>query len=267
MHDGNAPPTTFRYGCERAAFRVRRPCSDCYKCNAFCRHRKLACGRWTSSCAVLIVGRLLFGLGESLAMVGMISWTIGLMGHARSGKVMSLMGMGMYGAFAAGGPLGLALLHHLGFAGVMGVRTVVPFLGLIAIHRFPAVAPYAGQRESFWRIIGRIWRESAAVGRQGLGFAALGPFFFHYFLSHGRPYAGLGLTFFGVSFVLVRLLCGHLPDRIGGTPMAIASLAVEACGQYPLWPALRQFSGCDGANPASTGNIWPQHVGGHPVGL
>ena len=187
--------------------------------------------------AVLIAGRLLLGLGESLTMVGMLSWGIGLMGQAQSGQVMSLAGMGMYGAFAAGGPLGLALLHRLGFAGLMGVCTVLPLLGLIAIHWLPAVAPHPGPRESVWRIIGRIWRAGAVVGLQGVGFAVLGAFFSLYFLSRGWPYAGLGLTFFGVGFVLVRLICGHLPDRIGGTPVAIVSLVVEACGQYLLWLA------------------------------
>ena len=187
--------------------------------------------------SVLIVGRLLLGLGESLSTVGMIIWALGLMGPTRSGKVMSLVGMGMYGAFAAGGPLGLALLQHVGFAGLMGVCTVVPLLGLATIHRLPPVTPHAGQREPFWRIMGRIWRAGAAVGLQGVGFAALGAFFSLYFLSRGWPYAGLGLTFFGVGFVLVRLLCGHLPDRIGGTPVAIVSLIVEACGQYLLWLA------------------------------
>ncbi len=170
-------------------------------------------------------------------MVGMINWAIGLMGHARSGRVMSLVGMGLYGAFAAGGPLSLALMHRLGFAGLMGICTMLPLLGLIVIHRFPAVTPHAGQRESVWRIIGRIWRLGAVVGLQGVGFAVLGTFFTLYFLSRGWPYAGLGLTCFGAGFVLVRLLCGHLPDQIGGTPVAIAALAVEACGQYLLWLA------------------------------
>jgi MFS family permease len=187
--------------------------------------------------AVLVAGRLLLGLGESLAMVGMVAWSIGLMGQARSGKVLSLVGMGMYGAFALGGPLGLALLHRIGFAGLMGVCAGLPLIGLIAIQRLPAVAPHAGPRESPWRIIGRIWRPGAAVGLQGVGFAALGAFCSLYFLSRGWPYAGLGLTCFGVGFVLVRLLCGHLPDRIGGTPVAIVSLAIEACGQLLLWLA------------------------------
>jgi MFS family permease len=197
--------------------------------------------------AVLIAGRLLLGLGESLAMVGMVSWSIGIMGQARSGKVLSLVGMGMYGAFAVGGPLGLTLLNQVGFAGLMGVCTLLPLLGLIAIHRLPAVEPHAGKREPFRTIVGRIWRAGAAVGLQGVGFAALGAFFSLYFLSRGWPHAGLGLTCFGVGFVLVRILCGHLPDRIGGTRVAIASLIVEACGQYLLWLAPGPYAALAGA--------------------
>jgi MFS family permease len=229
--------------------------------------------------AVLIAGRLLLGLGESLAMVGMVSWAIGLTGHARSGKVMSLVGIGMYGAFAVGGPLGLSLLHRLGFAGLMTICTVIPLLGLIAIHKIPAVAPHAGTREPFWRIIGRIWRPGAAVGLQGVGFAALGAFFSLYFLSRGWPFAGLGLTFFGVGFVVMRLLCGHLPDRIGGTPVAIGSLAVEACGQYLLWlspgplpalaGALLTGLGCSMVFPAMGSEVVkqvPPHLRGTAIG-
>jgi MFS family permease len=155
--------------------------------------------------------------------------------------------MGMYGAFAAGGPLGLLLLHEVGFAGLMGVCTLLPLVGLIAIHRLPAVEPHAGKREPFRTIISRIWRAGAAVGLQGVGFAALGAFFSLYFLSRGWPYAGLGLTCFGVGFVLVRILCGHLPDKIGGTRVAIVSLIVEACGQYLLWLAPNPTAALAGA--------------------
>lgn len=187
--------------------------------------------------AVLIAGRLLLGVGESLSIIGMISWGIGLMGQARSGKVMSLVGIGMYGAFAAGGPLGLFLLERVGYTGLMAVCVILPLLGLAPIRMIPAVSPQAGKRTSFWRIIGRIWRSGAVVGLQGVGFAALGAFFSLYFFSRGWPYAGLGLTCFGVGFVIVRLLFGNLPDKIGGKRVAAVSLVVEACGQYLLWLA------------------------------
>ncbi len=185
----------------------------------------------------LLLGRLLVGLGESLALVGMISWGIGLMGPARSGRVLALVGMCLYGAFGVGGPLGLAVLSHFGFGGLMSICVALPVLGFMAARTLPGVAPHAGKRESFWRVIGRIWRPGATVGLQGVGFAAIATFISLYFISRGWPHAGLGLTCFGVGFVAVRLLCGHLPDRIGGIPVAIVSLIVEACGQYLLWLA------------------------------
>lgn len=60
---------------------------------------------------------------------------------------------------------------------------------------------------------------------QGIRFAGIG------------AYAGLGLTAFGAGFVLVRLSAGHLPNRIGGFTVAIASLDIEAVGQFVNWGA------------------------------
>lgn len=233
----------------------------------------------SGSYVVLIAGRLLLGLGESVAMVGMIGWAIGLMGQKRSGLVISLVGMGMYGAFAAGGPLGLALLNGIGFGGLMLACTLLPLLGLLAIHWLPGVAPHSGERVSFWTIIGQIWRPGMAVGLQGVGFAALGAFFSLYVLSRGWPHAGLGLTFFGLGFVLVRLVCRDLPDRIGGARVAIVSLAVEACGQYLLWltpgpyaalaGALLTGLGCSMVFPAMGSEVVkrvPPHLRGTAVG-
>lgn len=201
----------------------------------------------TTSYIVLILGRLVLGLGESVAMVGMIAWAIGLMGQARSGRVLSLVGMGMYGAFAAGGPIGFALMDHVGFSGLMVVCTILPLVGAVVVLWLPSVEPHAGSKESIWLILGRIWRPGAAVGLQGVGFAALGAFFSLYFISRGWPYAGLGLTFFGVGFVIVRLFFGHLPDRIGGTRVALISLIVEACGQFLLWLAPGPYAALLGA--------------------
>ncbi len=201
----------------------------------------------TQSYVLLLGGRLVLGLGESLALVGMMGWAIGLTGQARSGRVISLVGMGMYGAFATGGPLGLTLLDRIGFVGLMAVCSVLPMVGLVIIRSVPAVEPHAGPRESIWRIVGRIWLPGAAVGLQGVGFAALGAFFPLYFLSKGWHQAGLGLTFFGTGFVAMRLLCGHLPDRMGGARFAAVSLVVEAFGQYLIWLAPGPYAALAGA--------------------
>ena len=183
------------------------------------------------------------------------------------------------GPSAAGGPLGLAILSHWGFAGLMAVCTILPLLGLAAVQAIPAVAPTHGHRESFLRIIGRIWRPGAAVGLQGVGFAALGAFFPLYVLSRGWEHAGLGLTCFGIGFVLMRLVCSNLPDRIGGAPVALASLAVEAAGQYVLWlaptptvallGALLTGLGCSMVFPAMGSEVVkqvPPHLRGTAIG-
>lgn len=187
---------------------------------------------------VLLAGRLLLGLGESLVGVGIVAWGVGIVGPARSSRVLALIGAAIYGAFAVGGPIGLALLERFGFAGAMAVSALLPGLGLLAIWRMAGLAthPHA-KRPPFWTMIGRIWWHGSIVGLQGIGFAAIGAFFVLYFLDHNWSHAGLGLTAFGSGFVLVRLLFGHLPDRVGGLPVAIGSLAVEAVGQALIWSA------------------------------
>jgi MFS family permease len=187
--------------------------------------------------AILLAGRALLGLGESLVVVGMMGWGVGLMGAQRSGKVLALVGAAMYGAFAVGGPVGIALMQNVGYAGLMLACTVTPLAGLAITRSVPEIRAVGGRRESFWRVLTRIWRPGAVVGLQGVGFAALGAFISLDFSSHGWPYAGIGLTCFGLGFVAVRFTCGHLPDKIGGTPVAIVSLVVETCGQALLWLA------------------------------
>ncbi|MFC0410624.1 arabinose transporter [Roseomonas elaeocarpi] len=181
--------------------------------------------------AVLILGRLVVGLGESLVAVGVIAWGIASLGPQRSGKVLALLGASLYGAFAVGGPLGLLLLERLGFAGTMLLAAVLPALGLVAIWPLAGAAAHPEVvRPPFRRVIGRIWRQGSVVCLQGVGFAAIGAFFSLHFAHEGWPMAGLGLTGFGLGFVIVRALFGHLPDRLGGLPVATGSLAVEMAG-------------------------------------
>jgi predicted MFS family arabinose efflux permease len=149
-----------------------------------------------------------------------------------------MMGAAIYGALAIGAPIGLALFDRLGFAGAMAISAVLPCFGLLMIWRMPPAAAHPDvERPSFWSVIGRIWWHGAIVGLQGIGFAAIGAFFVLYFLNRGWGHAALGLTAFGAGFVLVRVLFGHLPDRVGGLPVAICSLAVEAIGQALIWSA------------------------------
>lgn len=187
---------------------------------------------------VLLAGRLVLGVGESLTLVGMITWGIGLAGQAQAGRFLALMGAGMYGSFVLGGPLGLAAYQAGGFGATMAGCALAPLVGLAMVALVPAVAPAARPRETrFLAVLGRVWRHGSIVGLQGVGFAAIGAFQALLFAARGWPHAGAGLACFGVGFVLLRVAGPRLLERWGSRRLVFASLAVEAAGQLLLWTA------------------------------
>jgi len=199
--------------------------------------------------AVLIAGRLVLGLGESMTLVGLTSWHLSLIGPQRSGKILSILGMAMYGAFAVGGPIGLSVYGKYGFAALMCISFLLPLAGGMLLIRTKDILPQKNipQQRAFFGIIQSIWKQGAVVCLQGVGFAVLGAFISLYFKSKGWPFAGLGLTCFGTGFVLSRILFGSLPDKMGGTRLAMYSLMCELTGQILLWAAPNVYTALTGA--------------------
>lgn len=185
--------------------------------------------------AVLMLGRVLLGMGESLLLTGVLAWTIGLAGAARSGRIMAWVGMAIYGSLAVGGPLGLALAKAHGFMAVALVTAGLPFIGLVAMRRLPRCQPQpTAARLSFARVLGSIWRPGLALSLQGVGFAGIGAFVSLFFAARHWAGAGLALTAFGGAFVLARVFFGGLPDRLGGARVALAFFVIESAGQAVL---------------------------------
>ena len=187
--------------------------------------------------AVLLLGRALLGIGESLVITGALSWGVALAGRERSGLVMSWVGVAMYGALAAGAPLGALLASQFGFGAMCAAAAVAPLLALGTLGLVRNVEPIGGVRLPFYRVLGLIALPGAGLTLSAVSFGAIAAFSSLYFGERAWSHAALAMSAFGVAYVLARLLLGGLPDRFGGARIALASAAVAAVGQFGMWLA------------------------------
>ena len=189
------------------------------------------------SLAVVIAGRLVAGFGESQFVTGCVSWSIASVGPQRAGMSMSWTGIAMFAALAIGAPVGMALYQAYGLQTAMIACIVAPLTAAAIALRNTSYSSSAGQRLPFYRVIGQIWREGFGLMLQGVGLSGLTAFASLYFAAKTWSHAGLVMTAFGVGFILVRLVLGHLPDKMSGYRVTLWSLVIEAIGQAMVWTA------------------------------
>ncbi len=190
-----------------------------------------------ASVTVLIVGRGVLGAAESCVVTGALAWGLALAGSGNAGKVMSWVGLAMYVALAVGAPLGTALYVWSGFRGVALATVVVPVAGLLLVTRAGPVPSRATSRTGFTRIVRTVWMPGLGLAASSLGFGAITTFIVLLFARAGWARGWLGLSIFFSTFVLGRLVLGHVPDRAGGARVALVSALVEASGLACIWLA------------------------------
>jgi MFS family permease len=189
--------------------------------------------------SLIVVGRLLMGVGEALFITACISWGIARLGPARTGVVMSWQGIAMFVALGVGGPIGLWAQAKFGFAAVGLLTVATPMIALAVVLALPAAAGSGGERVPFYKVLGLIWLPGVVLGLATAPFASISAFIALDYRAMGWPGAGAAIAAFGVGYVAVRAFFSSLPDRLGGAPVAAVSLVVEAIGQALLWLAPR----------------------------
>ena len=199
------------------------------------------------SLAIIVVGRLVTGFGESQFVTGCVSWSIAAVGPQRAGMSMSWTGISMFAALSIGAPIGMALYQTHGLEATMFACIAAPLTAAIFAFCERSYTNPSGQRLPFYRVIGQIWREGLGLMLQGVGLSGLTAFASLYFAARSWGHAGLVMTAFGIGFIFVRLALGSLPDKMSGYRVALWSLLVEASGQAIIWGAPTEIVALAGA--------------------
>ena len=184
---------------------------------------------------VLAAGRVLLGCAESLIITGALSWGVGMIGPQNAGKVMAWVGIAMYGAYAAGAPAGVAVQAAWGFSGIAVATIVLPLAALAMVWGLRATPAAAQRRTPFYKVLGTVWLPGLGLALSSVGFGVITTFAALLFASRGWGAASLAFTAFGLAFIGARLFFGHLPDRLGGVRVALASIPLEAAGLLLIW--------------------------------
>ena len=198
----------------------------------------------TVSLLVIVAGRLLMGVGEALFITGSLAWGIARLGPSRTGVVMSWQGIAMFVALGVGGPIGLWAQARYGFAAVGALTVGAPLVALAVAVLLPAAPGGGGVRVPFYKVLGLIWQPGVVLGLATAPFASISAFvaldyYAQGWTGGGWTGAGGAIAAFGAGYVAVRAVFSSLPDRLGGAPVAVVSLIVEAMGQVLLWLAPR----------------------------
>jgi len=189
------------------------------------------------SLSILIVSRLILGVGESLGATGATLWGIASTGTEHTAKVISYNGISTFGAMALGAPLGVVLAQRWGLESI-GLLTILicAFSFAVALRKAPVrITP--GEHLPFTRVIGRVAPHGMGLALGGVGYSVLATFITLFYLSRHWDGAALCLTAYGLAFIAARLLFIRTIDRFGGFPVAIACLSVESLGIVLLWRA------------------------------
>ena len=178
-------------------------------------------GQPDATLCVLAVGRVVAGFGESRLVTGAAAWIVATLGPNRAGKAMSVTGMAMYAAVAAGAPIGLGL-YQWGGLGVASVAVMVaPAIAVAIAIGVPVARSPVGSHVRLSAILGRIWLGGISLALQGVGFAVLSAFSTLYFNSRGWSNPALG-TLIGMHGYQSVFMVGAAAGFIGILTVTLA---------------------------------------------
>jgi len=189
------------------------------------------------SVALLVASRLALGGGESLCGTGAILWGVGRVGIAHNARVISWNGIANYGAIAIGAPLGVVLMHHVGFWVLGPLVAGLSALGYWLARPQPAVPVVHGERMSYGSVFTRVLPHGIGLALGTAGFGSIATFITLFYAARHWPNAAFALSMFGLMYIGSRLVFANVIPRFGGYRVSIACFSCECAGLLLLWLA------------------------------
>jgi MFS family permease len=191
----------------------------------------------SASVAILLLGRGILGAAESIIITGALGWGLALGGPQNAGKVIAWVGTAVFAAFAVGAPTGTTLYATHGFRAIALVTVFAPMASLLLVLQVRGVPPTSHTSPGAVKVAKAVWVPGLGLALSSAGFGAITTFAALLFTRSGWSPLWLAFTALSVAFILGRLFLGHLPDKIGGAKVALASVLVEAVGLAVIWLA------------------------------
>jgi len=149
---------------------------------------------------------------------------------------MAWVGAAVYGAFAAGAPLGTFIYGRYDFIGIAFTTIVIPLLALGFVAPAAPTAVTATHRMPFYKVLGTVWVPGLGMGLSCVGFGVITTFIALLFAAKNWGSASLAFTSFGAAFIVARIFFAHLLDR-GGAKVALVCVLIEVAGLLLIWQA------------------------------
>jgi hypothetical protein len=118
-----------------------------------------------ASLCVLLLSRLLLGVGESWVATGTAIWGMGRVGAAFTAQVISWSGIASYGALAVGAPTGVWLDSRIGPWGLGVIGIVAALAGIWWASTIAAVPVQPGKGVAFRRVLGSVFPYGLGLNR------------------------------------------------------------------------------------------------------
>lgn len=198
------------------------------------------------SIPVLVLLRIVSGVGESGAFVGAATATQDLASDDRRGEASSYFSLAVYVGLGVGPFLGELISDRADFEAVCRVALVLSFISAVLAFATPRRAPEIEGAADLPRSRSFLHRASVLPGilltLSLVGFVGYTTFLALYLddISGGSASAGSVFLFYAAIVIVIRLTLADLPDRLGarrGSTVAFSFIA-GGLAVVALWPTV-----------------------------